>query len=781
MWNKIAELIIRNRLFWIGLIIVSTIYMGYQASRIQLSYEFARILPANDPIEQEYQRFRKLFGEDGSLMVIGYQSSEMYKLDNFNDWYDLSQAIKKHEGIKNVISLTNLIDLKVNETTKRFDVKPLLTQKPKSQAEVDSIKDKIANLKFYEGMVVNSKTNTTLMAITFNEKDLNSKKRISIVQEIRDLAHQFELKHKTTLHFSGMPFIRTATMQKVSHEMELFMGLAVLVTAAILWFFFRSVRFTLVSILVVLIGVVFSVGTLVMMGYKITMLTGLIPPLLIVIGVPNCIFLINRYQAELLAHGDKQLAIRNMITGIGLSTFLANMTTAIGFGVFYFTNSSLLVEFGVVSALNVMVTYVLCLVLVPISVYYMGLPQVKHLKHLDGQWAKKFLSWIDHTVHNNRPAIYLTALVVVLVSAYGVTKINVIGYVVDDLPKKDPIYTDLRFFEENFNGVLPFEIMIDTKRKNGVFDNQAEALYKIKSLQNRLKQYKEFSKPLSIVEAVRFLYQSYKGGEARYFIMPSVFELSKLSEYLQTDSSSASKQIKPFLNDDKSITRISYQMADVGSVRIKELMKEIQPQVDEIFPKDQYKVSLTGHSLVFLKSNDYLLGNLYESLLIAIVLIALVGMVLFRSIPIIILSKLPCLIPLALTAGIMGFFDIHFKPSTILIFSITFGIASDGTVYFLTRYRQELEDKGNSVRESITNTIFGTGLSMIYTAIILFCGFSIFAASSFGGTAAMGVMVSITLLIAMCTNLILLPALLLTINRKKLDVRKTKTVVLEEQ
>lgn len=781
MWNKIAELIIRNRLFWIGLIIVSTIYMGYQASRIQLSYEFARILPANDPIEQEYQRFRKLFGEDGSLMVIGYQSSDMYKLDNFNDWYDLSQAIKKHEGIKNVISLTNLIDLKVNETTKRFDVKPLLTQKPKSQAEVDSIKDKIANLKFYEGMVVNSKTNTTLMAITFNEKDLNSKKRISIVQEIRDLAHQFELKHKTTLHFSGMPFIRTATMQKVSHEMELFMGLAVLVTAAILWFFFRSVRFTLVSILVVLIGVVFSVGTLVMMGYKITMLTGLIPPLLIVIGVPNCIFLINRYQAELLAHGDKQLAIRNMITGIGLSTFLANMTTAIGFGVFYFTNSSLLVEFGVVSALNVMVTYVLCLVLVPISVYYMGLPQVKHLKHLDGQWAKKFLSWIDHTVHNNRPAIYLTALVVVLVSAYGVTKINVIGYVVDDLPKKDPIYTDLRFFEENFNGVLPFEIMIDTKRKNGVFDNQAEALYKIKSLQNRLKQYKEFSKPLSIVEAVRFLYQSYKGGEARYFIMPSVFELSKLSEYLQTDSSSASKQIKPFLNDDKSITRISYQMADVGSVRIKELMKEIQPQVDEIFPKDQYKVSLTGHSLVFLKSNDYLLGNLYESLLIAIVLIALVGMVLFRSIPIIILSKLPCLIPLALTAGIMGFFDIHFKPSTILIFSITFGIASDGTVYFLTRYRQELEDKGNSVRESITNTIFGTGLSMIYTAIILFCGFSIFAASSFGGTAAMGVMVSITLLIAMCTNLILLPALLLTINRKKLDVRKTKAVVLEEQ
>jgi predicted RND superfamily exporter protein len=772
MWNKIANIIIRNRLFWIGFILVSTIFMGYQASKIQLSYEFARILPANDPTEKEYQNFRKLFGEDGSLMVIGWQSPDIYKLQNFNDWYDLTQQIKKHEGIKNVISLANLIDLKVNESTKRFDVKPVLTQKPQSQTELDSVREKISNLKFYEGTILNSNTNTTLMAITFNEKALNSKKRIAIVGEIKALAHEFELKHQTTLHFSGMPFIRTATMQKVSREMELFMGLAVVVTAIILWFFFRSVRFTVVSILVVLIGVVFSVGTLVMFGYKITMLTGLIPPLLIVIGVPNCIFLINRYQGELLAHGDKQLAIQNMVSGIGLSTFLANLTTAIGFGVFYFTNSSLLVEFGVVAALNVMVTYVLCLLLIPICVYYMGMPKVKHLKHLEGQWAKNFLGLINKLVHNNRKAIYLTSLIVVLISAYGITKINVIGYVVDDLPKKDPIYTDLRFFEANFNGVLPFEIMVDTKRPNGVFDNQAEALYKIKSLQNKLKQYKEFSKPLSIVEATRFLYQSYKGGEARYYIMPSVFELSKLSEYLQSDSTSASKQIKPFLNADKSITRISFQMADVGSVRIKELMKEIQPQVDAIFPPSEYKVSLTGHSLVFLKSNDYLLGNLYESLLIAIVLIALVGMILFRSIPIIILSKLPCLIPLALTAGIMGFFDIHFKPSTILIFSITFGIASDGTVYFLTRYRQELEEKGHTVREAITNTIFGTGLSMIYTAVILFCGFSIFAASSFGGTAAMGVMVSITLLIAMCTNLILLPALLLTINRNKLDQKK---------
>ncbi|MFD1817887.1 hypothetical protein SAMN04515674_101250 [Pseudarcicella hirudinis] len=766
MWNKIADLIIKYRVFWIVLVLTSTGFMGYQASKIELSYNFSRILPADDPIEQEYQHFRKLFGEDGSIMVIGWQSPGLYELDKFKDWYKLTEDIRHTEGIRNVLSLANLYKLERNDEKKTFDVKPLLTKAPESQAELDTLRQSIESLRFYEGVVINRKTNTTLMAITFNDKDLNSFKRIAIVDRIRKLANDFSVKHKTELHYSGMPFIRTATMLKVSGEMKLFMGLAVLVTGLILWFFFRSFRFTILSIFTVLIGVVFSVGTLQLLGYKITILTGLIPPLLIVIGVPNCIFLINRYQSELMAHGNKEEAIRNMVSGIGLSTLLANTTTAIGFGVFYFTNSSLLVEFGVVAALNVMVTYVICILLIPIFLHYMGLPKARHLKHLEVKWIEIFLKKIDYLVHHQRNAIYATVILVVLLSIYGMTKVRVIGFVVDDLPKNDPIYTDLQFFEKNFNGVLPFEVMIDTKKPNGIFGNQAEALYKIKALQNKIAAYKEFSKPVSIVEATRFLYQAYRGGDAKYFVMPGVMELSKVAEYVQNGKASA-KQLKSFLNEDKSITRVSFQMADVGSVRIKELMDEIRPKVDSIFKPSEYKVSLTGHSLVFLKSNDYLLDNLYESLLIAIVLIAIVGMALFRSIPIIILSKLPCLIPLALTAGIMGFLDIHFKPSTILVFSITFGIASDGTVYFLTRYRQELYEKGHSVSQAVTNTIFGTGLSMVYTAIILFCGFSIFAASSFGGTAAMGVMVSITLLVAMLTNLILLPSLLLTIAKGK--------------
>ncbi|WP_229214866.1 efflux RND transporter permease subunit [Dyadobacter bucti] len=740
--------------------------MAYQASKIELSYQFARILPSSDPIEKEYQDFRKLFGEDGSVMVIGWQDPQMFEIDKFRDWCKLSQKIKESEGIKNVLSLASVYRVVRNDSLNQFDFEPVIKQIPSTQTEADSLKKEIANLPIYEGLVLNSKTNATLIVVTFNDKELNSKRRLTIVSDIEAMAEEFAVKYDTDLHYSGMPYIRTVNMKKISGEMQLFMVLAVFVTLLILWAFFRSLRLTLLSIVVVLIGVVFAVGTLHLFGYKITALTGLIPPLLIVIGVPNCVFLINKYQAELLSHQNKDRALMEMIRQIGLSTFLANMTTAIGFGVFYFTNSILLVEFGVVAAISVMVTYVLCLLLLPITLHYMSVPKARHLKHLEGKWAAGFLRKIDYLVHNRRKEIYISMVLLIIISAFGMTKIRTIGYVVDDLPKKDVVYTDLRFFEKNFNGVLPFEVMINTKQPNGIFADQAKVLYKIKALQTEMAKFPEFSKPVSVVEASRFLYQAYRGGDAKYYALPGVLELNKLTNYVQ-GKQGAAKQLNAFLNEDKSVTRVSFQMADVGSERIKELMQQIRPKVDSIFSPKEYKVSLTGHSLVFLKSNDYLLSNLYESLLIAILLIAIVGMVLFRSIPIILLSKLPCLIPLALTAGIMGYFGIYFKPTTILIFSITFGIASDGTVYFLTRYRQELYERGLNPSQAVTQSIYGTGLSMIYTAVILFCGFSIFSASSFGGTAAMGVMVSITLLVAMCTNLILLPALLLSIAKRQ--------------
>ena len=766
MWKYFSGLLLRNKAIFTTVVLLITALMGYQTSKVELSYDFAQILPDTDSTFIEYQNFKKHFGEDGNVMVMGFEDKDLFQYQKFNDWYELSKTIKNIQGIKDLMSVPTTFKFVMNDSLQKFDFVPLIKHPIRNQQDVDSIKADFLNLPFYEGIIYNKETGANVMAITFTKKDLNSKRRLEIVAQIRVLAEEFATKHKVEMHYSGMPYIRSQIMTKVSHEMTLFLILAILVTAFILWVFFRSGNVVFFSLIITAVGVLWSMGIMHLFGYKITILSGLIPPLIMVIGLPNCIFLINKYHSEFVAHGNKIKAITRSIETIGVTLFLANITTSIGFGVLYFTKSSMLVEFGLVASISVMATYFITLVLVPVVLVMLPTPKAKHTKHQDGKIINKALDMVDHLVQKRRTAIYITTTVITGICFWGMTFIDMNGYVVDDLPKKDPIYTDLHFFEKNFNGVLPFEISIDSKKENGLFANNAKALYKIKAMQRMLEEYPIFSKPLSIVEAIKFSYQAYNEGNPKYYKLPGVSDLKTLSEYSGSLKGQNNKLAK-FIDSTKQTTRVSYQVADIGSKKMKELMAIVRPKIDSIFSPDEYKVSLTGHSLVFLKNNDYLLSNLLESLLIEIILIAIVGIALFRSVRIIILSKLPCLIPLVITAGIMGFLDIRFKPSTILIFSIAFGISSDGTIYFLTKYRQELKKISNAPA-AISAAIKDTGLSMVYTSIILFCGFSIFAASSFGGTVALGVLVSLTLLISMFTNIILLPAILLSIHKKSM-------------
>jgi predicted RND superfamily exporter protein len=762
MWGKIASRIIRNRITILIILLAITVFMGWHASKIELSYSFVKPLPADDQEMIDYNSFKKMFGEDGNVMVIGLQDSNLFQLAKFNDLRQLVNDIKSISGIKATISITNIFNIIKNDSISRFEFNPLIKDKITSQKQLDSLKEIIYFLPFYEGFLLNKETNASLIVITFEDKLLNSKDRINIVGDIRDMSEKFAAKHHTEMHYSGMPYIRTRYMKMVSSEMILFLILAIAITALILFLFFRSFRVVGYSLIVVVIGLIWSIGTIHLFGYQITILTSLIPPLITVIGLPNCIFFTNKYQEELRRHGNKMRALSMMVRKVGLSNFLANITTAVGFGVFYFTNSNLLMEFGVVAAINVMASYFVALTLLTIILSILPIPSLKKRNHLSGKRINYTLDKINYLVHYKRKTIFIVISVITVVGSLGMLYIQKIGYMVDDLPKKDPIYTDLRFFEKNFHGVMPFEILIDTKKANGVFSDNAKTLYKIRRLQKIVNEHPEFSKPLSVVEALRFAYQVYKDGDPKYYQLPPPIELNNMKKYISTLSGNEN-MFKAYLDTSKRYTRVSFQMADVGSVRIRELVKELKPKVDSVFNPNDYKVSYTGQSIVFLKGNDYLFHHLFISLIIAIVLIFIIGAILFRSISIILLSKIPCLIPLIVTAGIMGYFGIPFKFSTILIFSIAFGLASDGTIYILAEYKQQL--KKGAGGNSIFNTVKEVGISMIYTNIILFFGFAIFIVSSFGGTVAMGTLISITLLCALVTNLLLLPSILLSLEK----------------
>jgi predicted RND superfamily exporter protein len=777
MWAAIAQFILRNRISIILVLAAITGVSSYYASKAQISYEAPRLLPNHDSIAVKYRAFKDRFGQDGSVMVIGISDSNLYELKNFNCWFDLGNAVKEVKGVKAVVSIPRLQTIIKNDSLEKFENVPIFPHKPVTQAELDSTRKLINNLSFYKGIIYNDTAHTTLMAITFDNKFLNTKDRLQIVDNITSEVDKFVAATGIAVHYSGMPYIRTAVARKIQNEMTLFMVLAIIVTAIILMVFFRSFLPVIFSLVVVIVGVIWSIGLLVICGYNISVLTALIPPLLIVIGVPNCIMILNKYHTEFKLHGNKLEALSKAIEKVSISLFMANITTSIGFAVFCSTDSQLLFEFGLIASTSVMLTYLISLMLVPIVFSFLPAPSVKHTKHLQSKLITKILEHIDFWVHNYRKRIYVIVSLIVVISIIGMTRILPLGFVVDDLPKKDPILLDLQYFEKNYNGVLPFEITIDTRKPNGVFSDGGRTLYKINKLQKLMAQYPQFSKAVSVVEGIKFFNQSFNDGNKKSYRLPGAMELQQLAAYAKLDANSKADQFAAFIDKTKRYTRVSIQMKDIGSLQLAKLVNELTPRIDSVFNFDyetnkpvtadkSYDIAITGNSIMFLKGNEFLVENLLESVLLAIILIAIVLYTLFMSPSMILISVIPSLIPLMITAGLMGFCNIYIKPSTILVFSIAFGIASDGTLYFLTKYRQELKIAKGSISKATSLTIKETGVSMIYTAIILFCGFGIFSASSFGGTAALGILISVTLLIAYCSNLILLPCFLLSLEKK---------------
>ncbi|NHA06479.1 MMPL family transporter [Mucilaginibacter sp. HC2] len=775
-WKHTASFILKNRLIVFICVLALSAFMGFEASKVKITFNGGKVLPVTDSAYIRYNQFKQTFGQDASSMVLGIKSDKIFDKDVFNDWFLIGKQLKQINGVKAVVSAANVYNLEKDTLQHRFVVKPLVTGVLPSVQAVDSVKQQLLNLPFYKGVVLSNDGKSTLMAITFDDKIINTPKRVPVINKMLQLGQAFEQKHGIKVHYSGLPLIRTVVGDLVAHEFSMFLGLSILITAIILLIFFRSFFPVIFPVLIVVLGVLWSLGILYMMHYEMTILTGIIPPLVVVIGIPNTIFILNKYYHEFEISGNKMDALAIALEKAGITTFIANITTAIGFGVLCFTNSELLTQFGLVASLGILSTFALSLILVPIVFSYLPAPK-KQTGIKDSKWMKALLIKLDTLVHQKRKAIYIITLVLVVISAVGIYHININGYVVDDLPQHNNTLEDLKFFESNFNGVLPLEVSIDTKRKNGVV-NQA-VIRKVEKLEKLISSYPQFSRSISLIQVLKFSTQAFYGGNPEYYRLPDGLEQNFILNYAANSGKNTSGALNTYLDKDHRITRVTFEMVDAGSKKMNVVLAELQPRIDSIFNPKKFHVELTGSSIIFIKGTNYLLKNLYESLAWAIFLIAGVMWILFRGVKMIAISLVPNLVPLIITAGIMGFFGIPLKPSTILIFSIAMGISSDQTIYFITRYRHELRYTRKGISRIVSDTIRETGVSMIFIATVLFFGFGIFAVSKFGGTVALGILLSITLLVAMISNLTLLPAFLLSLDGG-VDRKKIKGPDIEE-
>lgn len=776
MFTKIPLIILRNRVLLIVLLSVFTAYMALEAQRVKLSYDNTSLLSVKDSAMIEYQQFKSQYGEDGNVLMIGIKNPQIFNLDQFNQWYDLGNSIRAIDGVQEVVSMTRGINLVKNEKTHQFDYFPLVEQRPSSQQEVDSLKNTILGLKFYEGLLFNPRTNAALMAITLDKNKLNDRTRITLVANIVKTATAYQNQSKVEIHYSGMPYIRTITMQKVKQELFLFVLMSMAIAALIMLLFFKSMKVVLSSLLIVGISIVWVLGTTVLFNFKITILTGVIPSLIIIIAIENCIYILNKYHWEYRSHGNKIKALIRVVQRIGFASLMTNAATALGFAAFILIPNQMLREFGIITALNIMLEYVLCIILLPIIFSFIDPPTHRHLKHLDSNFFGAIINKIIYLISYRRNLIYGMAGGLLLIGLLGISMMKTSGKIVDDFEKDDPIYLDLKFFERNFGGVMPFEISIDAKKKNGVMTGST--IDKIDELQKTINTYPEFSKPLSIAELFKFSKQAYFGGDASMYSMPSNVEKGFIMGYLPKNQRGKNNNLLySFLDSTKRYTRVSFQMADISTHHMDSLMAKIHPQIDRIFSPGKYNVVVTGNSVVYARGTNFLIHNLFESVLIAIVMISLLMALLFSSFRMILVSMIPNIIPLLITAAIMGFAGIPIKPSTIIVFSIALGISVDNAIQYLSRYRHELKVTKGDIKQSAISALHEAGFSMIYTSIVLVLGFSVFIISSFGGTQALGILISTTLLIAMFFNMMVLPSLLLTLDKRLTSKAFTEPIV----
>lgn len=769
MWQYIARTILRNRTAFLIVIGILTLFMGYQASQVQMTYKAKSVLPKNDSTLVTYKKFINDFSKEGNVIFYVIEDKDFWQLNHLRQWQKLGNSLQKIHGVDAVASVThNTAFLRKNTEERKFEPQILFPKSLESQQQIDSLRKKLYSIPFYKGKLYSESNDSYMLLITANKDVMNSKERIPFMNAIKQLLNNYTTQEKVKAQITGTPYIRVEMAQMIKKEMFLFMLLSALVTMIILYLFFRSFRIMFFSLLVVAIGATWAVGMMTLFGFEITLLTAMLPPLLIVIGIPNCIFMINKYHAEYTQHKNKIMALQRVIMRVGNAIFLTNLTTAAGFATFIITSSAILVEFGIVASLNILLLFVFSIILIPCIFSFQPAPKQRHTKHLEYKYINKFIKHLIFIVKHRRNWVYAITIFIVILSAIGVTQMKNTGFVVDDLPKDGQIMKDLTYFEKNYGGILPYEVIIDTKRPKGVM--QLRTLKDIDNFSKKIAKLKEFSSPLSVAEMAKVMNQAfYNGMEQKYQVPTNKTAFRYLLTYAKNSTDKNSKTndfLKAYIDSTGQRTRATFYMQDIGTSKMKILQHKVDSIIAKTLPAKRYDVTTTGSGVVFYKGTGYLVQNLLVSLALAILLIASFMAFMFSSKRMVIIALIPNLIPLFVTAALMGYFGIPIKASTILVFSIAFGISVDDTIHFLAKYRQDLKITKGKIKKSVKMALKETGQSMLYTSIILFFGFLIFSFSDFGGTKALGTLVSLTLLTAMFSNLILLPSLLLSSEKK---------------
>ncbi|MBI3510198.1 MAG: MMPL family transporter [Bacteroidetes bacterium] len=740
---------------WIAMVLVTgiTVLSIYELRKTRFDYEFESFFPVDDPDIDVYHDFRKTFGYDNEFVLLALENKKgIFNEDFLERVQTLTDSLRNCKDITSVQSPSDMEYLS-GSTGKEPYIHLGEPEKFKTDSEnIYKCEELIGSFFATNGKAISIYISTT-NGISKEHSDVLLAKMNKLIA-----AGYFD-----TVHFASKLNGQKVYLDRLKREFVVFFCASFFLVVLFLFISFRSFWGIWVPILIVIISIIWTLALMTACGKPLDIMTVLLPTMMFVVGMSDVVHIVTKYLEELReVKGISRFdALIKTIKDVGFATFITLITTGLGFLTLLNSHIVPIRDFGLFTSIGVFISFILAFTIMPVVLNVIRHPNLRLEQKSSHFWRKnlhRLLAWI----FRKRKMIVIGTVLLTLASVFGVTRIELNNYLIEGLTRHDVLRQDFIYFENNFSGVRPFELVVNPSDPKGNLFGSKE-LHAIDSLEKWLKKNYYVGFILSPATIIKEANKSFNQGNPLYFKLP---DDSVLAGFVaDTAKFLRRKEVKLFVTRDLKKGRISGKMHDVGSkiIRAKDAQLNAFMQTPEM---NCIQIKHTGAAVMLDKNNVYLVTNMLQGLFFSVFVVGLIIGVIHRSWKMGLIAIIPNFLPIVFIGGLMGFLGIDLKSSTSIIFSIAFGIATDDTVHFLGRLKLE-RSKGRTVFYALKRTYLSTGKAVVVTSLILSAGFMTLIFSAFESTFFFGTLVSITLLIAVLTDLLLFPLLVVWLVRDK--------------
>ncbi|MBK7946090.1 MAG: MMPL family transporter [Flavobacteriales bacterium] len=705
------ERLLTRRNAWAAIAAILLISSGFAFAlrAVRVDYDFEKFFPSDDPELDRYLAFRERFGFDNDFLLIAIEGQPLFSSELLTRADSLASRLERLPLVLKVLSPTRLSEPVL--TPLGVFERPYLRFSEDSLLPIDSARiwadPRVRDFFF-------SKDGRAMLVALNAEPALSKLKCDSLLSDVRQaLAETGFPDARMVGRIVGQDHYITVMVK----ETLFFLAASIALLAVFLWVGFRSVRGMWMPIAVVGLAILWQVGLMTMLGKPLGILTMLLPTILFVVGMSDVVHILECYLDEIRRGVPRTRAIALTYHEVGLPTFLTAVTSGIGFATLGTASIPPLQEFGLYTAMGVLMCFALAFVMLPALLVITDPMKLLPLATKPSPWDKRLPGLFRWTIRHRR-RILIGFLALGVISAGAASRIKVNNYLLEDLPDSDPLKNGFLWFEEAFGGVRPFEMEIEAEKGRSIWE--LESLRAIEQVQDHIDADYGVDGISSPVTVMRSLNKAFNGGNAAYYRLPD--DSAECARLAKRARLLGKQLLGAIVTDDGTRARISGRMVDEGGLVHAGKNAALDAFIAAEVPPGIVRFHQTGMAFLIDRNNATLSAQLMRGMALAVGLTALIMLWFFRDWRMVLVSLLPNLLPLIFIAGVMGALGIDLKVGTAIIFSIAFGIAEDDTIHMLASLRQNLRE-GRSPAFALRRTYIRTGKAVTVTNLMLLSGF----------------------------------------------------------